>query len=100
MAFFVPRKNNVASIHRQFLRLLMLLFALSTEAFHAASVSAMKVSALQAWSLPTESFAMKSTWYNEYNPTARATVYNEYVSDWNFALLCCSDTISVNYTGR
>ena len=38
---------------------------------------------LSAWSLPSPadftSFASmkKSTWYDEYNPTARRTVYNE-----------------------
>ena len=33
--------------------------------------------ALQAWSLPHESTFTFRTWYNEYNPTARVTVYNE-----------------------
>jgi hypothetical protein len=33
--------------------------------------------ALQAWSLPHENSFTFRTWYNEYNPTARVTVYNE-----------------------
>ena len=32
---------------------------------------------LQAWTLPHENSFTFRTWYNEYNPTARVTVYNE-----------------------
>jgi len=62
--------------------ILALIFVLlrPTDAFqHAGSSNRRNASALQAWTLPMEaSFAaLKSPWYNEYNPTARTTVYSE-----------------------
>jgi hypothetical protein len=51
-------------------------FALSTAAFQVNQHTKTSV-VLNAWSLPNDgSFAFRS-WYNEYNPTARVTVYNE-----------------------
>jgi hypothetical protein len=32
---------------------------------------------LNAWSLPNDGSFSFRPWYNEYNPTARVTVYNE-----------------------
>jgi hypothetical protein len=77
------KTNPTMSLQRQLLLLMLVfLFALSTEAFQAAITAvptkATTNTALQAWSLPNDgSFGLKSTWYNEYNPTARATVYHE-----------------------
>jgi hypothetical protein len=50
--------------------------ALSTAAFQM-NRQAKTLVVMHAWSLPNDgSFAFRS-WYNEYNPTARVTVYNE-----------------------
>lgn len=62
-------------------------FPLATQAFHVATNNCHVVqrSSLQlnAWSLPDPSSMAAtfsgSTWYNEYNPTHRRTVYDEYV---------------------
>lgn len=60
--------------------------ALQCHAFKPMTVSNARVrqvdTTLSAWSLPSasdfQSFtSMKSTWYDECNPTARRTVYNE-----------------------
>ena len=66
------------------LSLLSLLLLLGPTAIHAffapAAPAAHRTSTmLHAWSLPTtEAFLKKgSSWYNEYNPTARQTVYEE-----------------------
>lgn len=52
--------------------------------------------ALQAWTLPHENSFTFRTWYNEYNPTARVTVYNEYVYRWR--LRFCTPTIKPRLT--
>lgn len=43
-----------------------------TNMYHTAPSTA-----LHAWSLPHETSFTFRTWYNEYNPIARVTVYNE-----------------------
>lgn len=58
-----------------------LLFVTSTDAFQSAVIPRVS-SSLTAWSLPNldpSSAFSSSTWYCEYNPTARRTVYKEYV---------------------
>ena len=60
--------------------LVLLAFALAqtSMAFQVTTTSRLTPStALQAWSLPHETSFTFRTWYNEYNPTARVTVYNE-----------------------
>lgn len=71
-----------------FLSLWMMVLIGNVEAFtsrtfdpSAAVIHASKTE-LSAWSLPNPSdfrgfSPLKSTWYDEYNPTARRTVYNE-----------------------
>jgi hypothetical protein len=51
-------------------------------AFSTAATQRSAKTKLDAWSLPIPSElssfgTMKSTWYNEHNPTARRTVYDE-----------------------
>jgi hypothetical protein len=67
-----------------FVLLLALTYFRTTLAYPmtAGTSSTHRTTALHAWSLPidTSSFTFRTTWYDEYNPTARVTVYNEYVS--------------------
>ena len=66
-----------------FLLLVVLLAATrSTEAFQSVLPvgvpSRMRLTTdLQAWTIMPTAAAPFSTWYNEYNPTARRTVYDE-----------------------
>lgn len=42
---------------------------------------------LSAWTIMPTAAAPFSTWYNEYNPTARRTVYDDAPLDYNFITL-------------
>lgn len=74
-------RTNVARL------IVLVLIAIKVEAFNSRSswtgTRAGRVETkLSAWSLPNPSdlrsiTAMKTTWYDECNPTARRTVYNE-----------------------
>ena len=65
-----------------FLLLLLLAATRSIEAFRSVlpvgAPSQMRLSTdLSAWTILPTAAAPFSTWYNEYNPTARRTVYDE-----------------------
>jgi hypothetical protein len=45
-----------------------------------------KSTQLNAWSLPIPT-SIPSTWYNEYNPTARRTVYDDVPFEYKFVTL-------------
>jgi len=70
----------------------LLAFSTVANAFRPASTcsnlvgAARKAVALDAWSMPTMDMpSMKSTWYQECNPTARKTVYNDVFNDYGYS---------------
>ena len=91
---FIPHQLAMfCSVLRRFLSqlylLLVIIYGMNVHAFSGRTLSTasstmnrqMKTE-LMAWSLPNPSDfrsfpTMKSAWYDEYNPTARRTVYNE-----------------------
>jgi hypothetical protein len=77
-----PRTNHV---RLNYLFVLAVLFLVSVRESKAFAIDFMKShkppnTALHAWSMPHDHTFAFRTWYNEYNPTARVTVYNEYVA--------------------
>ena len=61
---------------------LLVAAAATCEAFQAPRVVAparSRATELSAWTIMPTQAAPFSTWYNEYNPTARRTIYEEYV---------------------
>jgi hypothetical protein len=65
------------------LSLLLVAAAATCEAFqapHAVVPARTRATELSAWTIMPTQAAPFSTWYNEYNPTARRTIYEEYVA--------------------